>query len=323
MADSQSNVLSPTDAGTPTFGVIHVRTRLDTDFTVLSNSLAQLPGSAVTVGVGVYIASLPDGTRIGIDDLCQHFDEGEILISRALRVLEAAGHLVRRREQQPNGRFCTRTYFYDVPGGGTHPDPDGPPKPPNPTPPRPRARKATRAAATGGRTLAVVDTPAPVPPQHQPQPEPGQPQPQPQRPATLADIDPQVLAVLTSLRRVDPRLELSLPEAARIAPAIGQWLAAGVDRVRIVSLLTERLPDVFLGRPVAILAYRLRETPLPLLPSPTGRSLEETPAEDTAERQPLVHPIRNCDGCDRGFRAPESVERCRDCRSAEPLPTAC
>jgi hypothetical protein len=317
MAYSQSNAHPHADAGTPASGVIHIRTRLTSDFTVLPNALAQRPGCAIALGIATYIASLPDGTPVSIDALCKHFDQGEILISRALRTLEAAGYLERRRERQPNGNIRTRTYFYDVPGGGPHPDnPPEPPKPPRPrSRPRPRPRKATLAAADGTAPSAVHE-PAPAPPQPEPRPQP-QPQPQPEQPVEVADIDPQVLAVLTSLRRVDPRLVISTREAARLAPAITQWLTAGVDRVRIVSLLTERLPDHFLGRPAGILAYRLRETPLPMPQTP---SPQETPAR---EHPPLTHPLRNCDGCDRGFRAPETVERCRGCRSAEPLRTAC
>lgn len=294
MAVSQSNAPSRAGTGAPTSGVIHVRTRLDADFTVISNDLAQRSGSAVTVGVAVYIASLPDGTRVSIDDLCRHFDEGEILISRALRVLEGAGYLERRRQRQSDGRIRTRTYFYDVPGGGTKPD--GPPEPPRPrSRPRPRPQTAPPVAETVPTTPA---TPTPAPPQ-------------PERPAALADIDPQVLAVFASLHRVDRRLELSLPEAVRIAPGIGEWLAAGVDPVRIVSLLTERLPGRFHGRPAGILAYRLRETPLPLPPSAAA-----TATPSAGDRPTVVHHLQNCDGCDRAFRAAEPG-RCRDCRGAE------
>uniref|UniRef100_UPI0019055550 DUF433 domain-containing protein n=1 Tax=Streptomyces adelaidensis TaxID=2796465 RepID=UPI0019055550 len=51
---SQSNAPLRADAGAPTSGVIHVRTRLTADFTVISNALAQRRGSAVTVGVAAY-----------------------------------------------------------------------------------------------------------------------------------------------------------------------------------------------------------------------------------------------------------------------------
>lgn len=174
---------------------------------------------------------------MSIAALCAHFDEGEILISRALRELEAAGYLERRRVRTPTGQVRTRTYFYDVPGGA--PD-GGPPEPPKP----PRPRKASAAEEA---------TPSPA-------------REQPEKPESLSDADPRAVAVLVSLRRVDPRLVLSEQEAVRLAPAVARWLAAGVDPSQITALLTARLPDRFLTRPAGILAFRLRETPLPAPP---------------------------------------------------------
>ncbi|GAB2804606.1 helix-turn-helix domain-containing protein [Streptomyces chlorus] len=303
MADSQSNARLRADAGAPTSGVIHVRTRLTADFTVISNALAQRPGSAVTVGVGVYILSLPTGTPVSIDALCEHFSEGEILISRALRELEAAGYLERRRERLPSGQIRTRTYFYDVPGGGPDPDPDGPPAPGGPPdppkPPRPR-RSSTAERPTPSSAAVIEEAPVSAPDR-------------PEEPASLSDADPQAIAVLTSLRRVDPRLVLSEREAVRLAPAVGQWLAAGVAPSQITAHLTARLPDHFLTRPAGILAFRLRETPLPAPPP--------APLPPTPDR-PAVLPFQTCDGCERAFRAPVPA-RCRDCRRREEkLPAA-
>ncbi|CAL9493260.1 hypothetical protein SUDANB126_03286 [Streptomyces sp. enrichment culture] len=161
MADPQSNARLRADAGAPTSGVIHVRTRLTADFTVISNALAQRRGSAVAVGVAVYILPLPTGTPVTIAALCAHFTEGEILISRALRELEAAGYLERRRERLPSGRIRTRTYFHDVPGGTLHPGPDGPldrrsrPRPgsrPRPSAPRPLRRPSRKRRPLPPRT---------------------------------------------------------------------------------------------------------------------------------------------------------------------------
>ncbi|GAA3373683.1 helix-turn-helix domain-containing protein [Streptomyces sannanensis] len=290
MAEPQSNARLRADAGAPTSGVIHVRTRLTADFTVISNALAQRRGSAVTVGVAVYILSLPSGTPVTIAALCEHFTEGEILISRALRELEEAGYLERRRERLPTGQIRTRTYFYDVPGGD--PDPDGPPEPPKPR--RPRKQPAV-AAATPATVQETVHTPT---------------QSEAETPIPLADADPQAVAVLAALRRVDPRLILSGQEAARLAPAVAQWLAAGVGAPQITELLTARLPDRFRARPAGILAFRLRETPLPVPPPPAH------PVDRAA-----VLPFQTCDGCDRAFRAPEPG-RCRDCRAGNHLRAA-
>ncbi|MDT0479908.1 hypothetical protein [Streptomyces doebereineriae] len=293
MADPQSNARPRADAGAPTSGVIHVRTRLTADFTVISNALAQRRGSAVTIGVAAYISSLPDGASVTITALCQHFDEGEILISRALRELEAAGYLERRRQRTPTGQVRTRTYFYDVPGGD--PDPDGPPEPPKPR----RPRKQSNIAVTPALAPAEEKVAEPV-------------QAEAETPIPLADADPRAIAVLTALRRVDPRLILSAQEAARLAPAVTRWLAAGLLPTQITDHLTTRLPDHFLTRPAGILAYRLKETPLSL-PSP-ARSAEPSV-------RPAVVPMRNCDGCDRGFRSAEPG-RCGDCRARDQLRAA-
>ncbi|MFE6826998.1 hypothetical protein [Streptomyces sp. NPDC057690] len=292
MADLQSNARLRADAGAPTSGVIHVRTRLTADFTVISNALAQRRGSAVTVGVAAYISSLPDGSSVTITALCDHFDEGEILISRALRELEAAGYLERRRERTPTGQVRTRTYFYDVPGGCSD---DGPPEPLRP--PRPRKQPDTaQAAPAAGAVRAAAPAPAR---EKTPQPAPS--------PASLDGADPQAVAVLTGLRRIDPRLVLSAQEAARLAPAVTEWLTAGVRAPEITELLTAGLPGRLKTRPARILAFRLREAPLPV---PAG-SVEPT-------TRPAVVPLRNCDGCDRGFRTTQPG-RCRDCRSRDRL----
>ncbi|MFJ9148457.1 hypothetical protein ACIRP7_10330 [Streptomyces sp. NPDC102270] len=302
MADSQSNAPLRADAGAPTSGVIHVRTRLTADFTVISNALAQRRGSAVTVGVAAYIASLPDGSSVTISALCEHFTEGEILISRALRELEEAGYLERRRERTPTGQVRTRTYFYDVPGGDPEPDPDGPPE--SPPPRRPRKRRGT----------AAVTPPSAAVPETAQAPAPGEAEtPVPAKaetPVPLSDADPTAIAVLTALRRIDPRLVLSEKEAARLAPAVTRWLAAGLLPTHITDHLTARLPDHFLTRPVGILAYRLKETPLPV---PTRSA--ETPA------RPMVLPMQNCDGCDLAFRSAEPG-RCRGCRAEDQLRAA-
>ncbi|WP_237313667.1 hypothetical protein [Streptomyces sp. AMCC400023] len=300
MADSQSNAPLRADAGAPTSGVIHVRTRLTADFTVLSNALAQRRGSAVTVGVAAYISSLPDGTCVSIAALCAHFDEGEILVSRALRELEAAGYLERRRERTPTGQVRTRTYFYDVPGGEPGPDPGGSPRPPQPRRPRQQTTAVTPAPASGA-VRDAVETPVQTPVQTEVKTE--------EAPAALTAADPRAIGLLAGLRRVDPRLVLSEREAARLAPAVTRWLGAGLLPTQITDHLTARLPADLHVRPVGILDYRLKETPL---------TAPDTASPETPER-PAVLRMRNCDGCDRGFRS-AGHSHCRDCRTRNQLP---
>ena len=280
MAQPQSNAPSRAHTGAPTSGVIHVRTRLNADFTVIANALAQRRGSAVTVGVAAYILSLPDGAIVSIAALCAHFTEGEILISRALRELEAAGYLERRRERGPDGQVRTRTFFYDVPRG------QGQPAPPPYRPIRPvqPPRKPAEESPDG-----TVTAPEPTPPS-----------------PSLDAADPQAVVILASLRIVDRRLILSRREVAELAPHVAEWLARGLRPEEITGLLTAGLPPHFRSRPARLLAHRLAELPLPAPP----------PAPYTPPtQQPPVLPWQTCDGCERAFRAPEP-SACRDCRKA-------
>ncbi|SFK49766.1 hypothetical protein [Streptomyces pini] len=295
MADSQFSARSRARAGTPTSGVIHVRTRLTANFTVLANALAQRPGSAVTIGVAAYIASLPDGAPVSITALCEHFSEGEILISRALRELEASGHLERRRERGPDGRVRTRTYFHDVPPGDDDPDPTPPPgRRPRPAPVRvPAPRTASDPAS-----LPSAPAPAAAPPD----PLPAVVRSPQAPPAPLGEADPDAVRVLASLRAADPRLILSESEAARLAPDVARWLAAGVSPARITETLTAGLPERLLARPARILAFRLGEPPLP------------APALAPSPAKPAVLPLQTCDGCERAIRAARPGQLCRDCR---------
>ncbi|MFF7204560.1 hypothetical protein [Streptomyces sp. NPDC008141] len=280
MAEPQSNARPRAAAGAPTSGVIHVRTRLTADFTVMANALAQRRGSAVTVGVAAYILSLPDGAPVRIDALCRHFTEGEILISRALRELEAEGYLERRRERGPGGVLRTRTFFHDVP-----PDDDPPPPSPRPTPPAP-------------------SRPHRLPPKAQPAPAPARTEAsslQAEAPVAVTVPDPRAVAVLAGLRTRDRRLVLSRREVDLLAPAVAQWLAHGIAQEDLTDLLITGLPDRLRARPARILAFRLRDVPL-APPPPTA-----TPAA------PPVLPWQTCDGgCERAFRAAEPG-RCRDC----------
>ncbi|WP_326721407.1 hypothetical protein OHT59_20155 [Streptomyces sp. NBC_00243] len=300
MAEPQSNAPSRATAGAPTSGVIHVRTRLAADFTVIANALAQRRGSAVTIGVAAYILSLPDGAIVSIAALCRHFTEGEILISRALRELEAAGYLERRRERGPDGQVRTRTFFYDVPRGRRQPTP----------PPDRPARQPKSAGPTRLPHKPTVNTKSgpSSSPAEPPKPGPGTTSetahPSPPPPLRLDNADPQAVVILASLRIVDRRLILSRREVAELAPAVAKWLARGLRPEEITGLLTAGLPEHFMSRPARVLAYRLGEAPLAAPPAP-----------DTPPTHRAVLPWQTCDGCERAFRALEPSS-CRDCREA-------
>ena len=109
--------------------------------------------------------------------------------------------------------------------------------------------------------------------------------------------------LLADLRRHDPGLLLSACDTAHLAPGVAAWLERDVSPTAVRQALTADLPPEGLRRPAALLAHRLTAQ---LPPVPPFRA----PASPTAVR----HPLQNCGGCERAFRAPEPG-RCRDCRS--------
>ncbi|WP_369036503.1 hypothetical protein [Streptomyces adonidis] len=125
-------------------------------------------------------------------------------------------------------------------------------------------------------------------------------------PLDLDEADPQAVVILASLRIVDRRLILSRSEVAELAPAVGEWLAQGLRPEEITGALTTGLPTHFRSRPARVLAFRLREAPLP---APQSALPPVTPLP------PLTLPWQTCDGCERAFRAAEPC-LCRGCEPA-------
>lgn len=130
-------------------GVIHVRHRHDTHFTVVGNHLAQHRAlSATAIGLAVHIQSLPDGAAVGIKALAARFPESEYRIAAALRELEQAGYLQRSRLRTSGQRIITRTTYFEHPGAPT-------------TAPSRAVRQRPRVSlAKAPRTPAAVRTPA-------------------------------------------------------------------------------------------------------------------------------------------------------------------
>ncbi|MGW3914311.1 helix-turn-helix domain-containing protein [Streptomyces sp. NPDC005070] len=309
-------------------GVTHINVRHTARYTVVGNHLAQHRGLTLTaIGLAVHIQSLPAGAPVDIKSLAARLPEGETRIAAALRELEAYGYLSRRRERLSSGRVVTHTVSYNQPQGMTvpasrprapepDPAPGRPPKPePEPTAPTaPPAGLAPAPAPVPGP--APESAPAPVPPPptgHAPAPTavstPAAP-PVPRCPLPTPDThDPgrhrTATALLASLRRQDPRLLLSERDVHRLAPAVSAWLERGVAPEAVRAALTTGLPREPLRHPAAVLSHRLTES----LPPPT-------PAAPATTRP---HPLQNCDGCDRAFRAP-APGRCLHCRHRSDLP---
>ncbi|MGW9075899.1 hypothetical protein [Streptomyces kronopolitis] len=283
MTSAHSNAPSPAPSRV-SGGVIHIRTRQTSHFTVLANRLAQRAGSAVTVGVAAYLLSLPDGAPITIDALCAHFAEGKTALAGALRELEAEGWLERRIERGPRGRIVTRTFVYDLPGAAT--GPVGAPALEHGASGQPGhgAGGGPEHAVSGGPESADSSPPTPGP---------------------VPDPVPEAVDLLARLPHRDRRLLLSEREITALAPAVTDWLGRGAAPQEITEALTSGLPTRLVRRPARLLAHRLTALRPPSRPAPP-------PSPD----RPPVVPLQNCDGCDRAFRA-DHPGRCRGCRTAE------
>lgn len=274
MAEPQSSAPTRPPAEPVTSGAVHVRRRLTANFTILSNRLAQRPGSAVTVGVGAYLMSVPDGVPVSIEALRKHFTEGETRLARALNELEAEGFLERVPVRTANGQVRTLTYVYD-----------------DPSPAAPATGEAHDAAPPEPEPARAPEpqlAPAPIP-----NPKPARATPPPTA---------EAIAVLAALRLKDPRLLLSERDVTRLAPAVDDWLRRGINPETIAATLSTDLPGPILRRPAGLIAYRLHHL----------KPIEAAPLPAPSAQRPHVLPMQNCDACDRAHRA-EHPGLCRDC----------
>ncbi|MGA5319692.1 helix-turn-helix domain-containing protein [Streptomyces seoulensis] len=306
-------------------GVTHVRAHQPDRFTVVGNHLVQHPVLSLTaIGLAAHILSLPEGAPVDIRSLAERFPEGRDRIAFALRELETHGYLRRVRERTESGRIATRTYAHHLP---VHvpavPGPAAAPRArrqvPRPSrdvqaPSQEDDRGAGRAEpAPTGMTAVPSVTSAPEAPVAVTPPASPASAERPDPPAADAPPRPRddrAVALLAGLRRTDARLTLSRTDVYRLAPAVDAWFDVGATAATVVHTLTAGLPAV-LESPAALIAYRLRnQLPLPL------PALTPPPVRPATASQPM----RNCDGCDRGFRAAEPG-RCRDCRAV--FPTTC
>lgn len=131
--------------------------------------------------------------------------------------------------------------------------------------------------------------------------------PHPARPSPA--LLQKAIDLLAGLRRIDSRLLLSAQDTGHLAPGVAAWLERDVTPTAVRDALTANLPPDGPRRPAALLAHRLNA----LLPPPP-------PFLPPAAPPPPVHEMRNCDGCDRGFRS-SGPDRCRDCRGDLPEDT--
>ncbi|MBY8341372.1 MULTISPECIES: helix-turn-helix domain-containing protein [Streptomyces] len=256
-------------------GLRHDNTRHTARFTVIGNHLTQHAElSLLAIGLACHIQSLPKGARVDIKSLTARFPEGATRIAAALRELEAHGYLRRERIRCAGGRIVTRTVSCNQPGRARHADRE-PARPPHPS------KTPTTKPAPRRKALPAVPQPA----------------------CTAPALLQQAVDLLADLRRHDPRLLLSTCDTAHLASGVAAWLERDVTPTAVRLALTADLPDEPLRRPAALLAHRLTAQ---LPPPPPFRAPTPPP--------PTRHPLQNCEGCDRAFRAP-IPGRCYDCRT--------
>ncbi|MFJ9248016.1 helix-turn-helix domain-containing protein [Streptomyces sp. NPDC101776] len=235
-------------SGHPGVGLTHDNARHTARFTVIGNHLAQHPElSALAIGLGVHIQSLPAGARVDIKTLAARFPEGTTRIAAALRELETHGYLRRERHRIPDGRIVTRTTSCNQPGHRGETAPAHAPA----TPKKPKQR-------TPRKPLPAVPSPA---------------YPAPALLQAATDL-------LAGLRRHHPDLLLSACDTAHLAPGVAAWLERDIGPTAVRHALTADLPPEGVRRPAALLAHRLAAQ---LPPPPPFRA----PAPPPAVRQPL------------------------------------
>lgn len=90
--------------------------RLEKHFTILDNAVIRDGRLSFRArGVLAYILSQPDGWRSTSEDLARVATEGREAVRTAMRELEAAGYVERRKEQNQSGQWVTHVTVYDRP----------------------------------------------------------------------------------------------------------------------------------------------------------------------------------------------------------------
>ncbi|EFL01521.1 conserved hypothetical protein [Streptomyces sp. SPB78] len=301
-------------------GVTHVRTRLDREFCVVANALAQHRNlDYLAIGIATYMLSVPEGTKVSIKALTERDPRhGEHAISGALRRLEAVGFLRRETSRLPTGRIVTRTFIHTVPVRDDAPEavrvepiaaePAAPVREEARASVREEARASVReeaGAAPKAAPAPVRDTtPAPV---RDTAPAAPAPAPPPRTYGIAAHV-------LSALHREDPRLVLPERDLARLTPLAAAWLERDVDRDALRAALLAHLPQ-HIHRPAAFLAHRLvTDLPAPPTKLPTTFRAGSAPVEPS--NLPDVRPSawwHSCDVCERALRY--GPGRCRDCQA--------
>lgn len=95
--------------------------RPESGYTIIRNELLRDENLSYRArGVLTYILSNVDGWRSNVEDLAKRGKEAKTAIYTAMRELEDAGYLTRKKVRTAQGTFDWEITFYDVPTAGKH-----------------------------------------------------------------------------------------------------------------------------------------------------------------------------------------------------------
>ncbi|MGC4928067.1 helix-turn-helix domain-containing protein [Streptomyces sp. DT117] len=269
------------------------RNRHERAFVVVPNEAARNEKlSLVARGLHVTLLSLPDGTKVTVESITDRVEEGRRTVARAFQQLEDAGYLRRDRFQHPeSGLWCTETHISDLPtdrfpavGEPGNRSVGGSPKGvknqgknllPAPAPKVDGVEPVSTSTEEEGDTFDIKK----------------------ERHPADAEVG-QAAQMLSTLGADDRRLSLSTAEILRLAPLAAAWLAEGHSPLKVVSVLTARLPDR-VDSAYALVNYRLRNQK-PAKPQPKP------------ERQPDTR--HHCEVCSAPFPLGRIGTVCATCR---------
>ncbi|MFF1734647.1 MULTISPECIES: hypothetical protein [unclassified Streptomyces] len=197
-------------------------------------------------GVLMYLLSLPNGARATVRSLAEQRKEGRMRIAAALRELEESRYLRRDvRKDRETGQLFTVYEVFDAPF-------DQSPQEGDEEKVRNRASGEEPSGVSGalpsGEKTRGKQPPSRPAPRSAPEPAA---QPDPPGPAQPS------ARLLCELGRTEPRLVLGAVEAARLAPLVEEWWAAGASNAQVRAALTQGLPPRVYSA-VALIENRLR-----------------------------------------------------------------
>lgn len=268
------------------------RNRHERAFVVVPNEAARNKKLSLAArGLHVTLLSLPDGTKVTVESVTDRVEEGRRAVAKAFQQLEDAGYLRRDRFQSPDsGLWCTETHISDLPT-------DRFPAVGEP------ATRSVGGSPKGVKNQGKNLLPAPEPTNGGQEPteasteEEGDSSSDKNTPSADAEVG-KAAKVLSTLGADDRRLSLSAAEVLRLAPIAAEWLTEGHSPLKMVSVLTARLPE-HVDSAYALISYRLKNQK-PAKPQPK------------AERQPDTR--HRCEVCDAPFPLGRTGTVCATCR---------